>query len=328
MTNPSRTATRIDVHLAPDWRQRALENDVRTGLGAEPKFLPAKWFYDEAGSILFDRITKLDEYYPFRAEREILRDRAPEIVAASDADTLVELGSGTSEKSRVLLDAMHESGVLRRYVPFDVSEEMLRVTAEELNRDYPELTVHGIVGDFDRHIPLLPIHGRGMVAFLGSTIGNFEPAARKRFMHDVAGALDSGGTFLLGTDLVKDPQRLWAAYNDAEGVTAAFNLNMLRMLNRELDADFSLDHFEHAADWDDINEWIDIRVRSTCDQTVVIGDLDLAVDLAAGEEIRTEISAKFRLDGVVAEFADVGLEVVEQWTDTAGDFALTLARKP
>lgn len=321
-------STTIDVHLQPDWWRTALAHDVRTGLTATPRFLPAKWFYDERGSRLFDRITKLVEYYPFRAEREILRDRAGEIVAASAADTLVELGSGTSEKSRVLLDAMDRAGVLKRYVPFDVSEEMLRSAALELTEDYPGIAIHGIVGDFDRHIPLLPIEGTGMVAFLGSTIGNFEPVARKRFISDVAGALDTGGTFLLGTDLVKAPNRLWAAYNDAEGVTAEFNLNMLRMLNRELHADFDVDRFEHAADWDPVNEWIDIRVRSSCRQTVTVADLDLVVEFAPAEEIRTEISAKFRLEGVVAELAAAGLEVVGQWTDSSEDFALTLARKP
>lgn len=320
-------STTFDVHLEPEWWRVTLEQDVRRGLTAEPRSIPAKWFYDELGSQLFDRITKLDEYYPFRAERQILHDRAGEIVAAAGADTLVELGSGTSEKSRVLLDAMSEAGCLRRYVPFDVSEEMLRSAAIEINRDYPDVAVHGIVGDFDRHLPLIPIGGTGMVAFLGSTIGNFEPVARKRFIADVVEALAPGGTFLLGTDLVKEPARLWAAYNDAEGVTAQFNLNLLRMLNRELGADFDLDRFEHAADWDPVNEWIDIRVRSRERQTVTVGELDLVVEFDAAEEMRTEISAKFRLEGVVDELGEAGLEVVEQWTDDNQDFALTLARR-
>lgn len=321
------TATRIDVHLEPGWWRTTLEHDVRTGLLAEQRSIPAKWFYDELGSQLFDEITKLDEYYPFRAEREILSTRSAEIIAAAEADTLVELGSGTSEKSRVLLDAMAAAGVLKRYVPFDVSEEMLRSAADDIAADYPGTSVHGIVGDFDRHIPLVPIGGTGMVAFLGSTIGNFEPSDRKRFIADVVEALDPGGTFLLGTDLVKDADRLWAAYNDAQGVTAKFNLNMFTMINRELNADFDLDQFEHAADWDGANEWIDIRVRSKVAQSVHVRDLDLVVDFAAGEEIKTEISAKFRLDGIGTELEAAGLSVVEQWTDAAGDFALTLARK-
>ncbi|MCL4125100.1 UNVERIFIED_CONTAM: hypothetical protein GTU68_015371 [Idotea baltica] len=321
------TATQIDVHLQPGWWRTTLEHDVRAGLLAKVRSIPAKWFYDELGSQLFDDITKLDEYYPFRAEREILATRSGEIIAAAGADTLVELGSGTSEKSRVLLDAMAAAGVLKRYVPFDVSEEMLRSATEDIATDYPGISVHGIVGDFDRHIPLVPIGGTGMVAFLGSTIGNFEPSARKRFIADVAAALDTGGTFLLGTDLVKDPDRLWAAYNDAQGVTAEFNLNMFTMINRELNADFDLDQFEHVADWDATNEWIDIRVRSKIAQTVHVRDLDLVVDFAAAEEIRTEISAKFRLEGVGVELEAAGLAVVEQWTDQAGDFAMTLARK-
>lgn len=320
--------TEIDVHLDDGWWQATLEADVRAGLTDAPRSLPAKWLYDERGSQLFDEITKLDEYYPFRREREILRDRAHEIVAASEADTLVELGSGTSEKSRVLLDAMQATGQLRRYVPFDVSEEMLRLASVDVAEDYPGVEVHGIVGDFDRHIPLAPIEGRGMVAFLGGTVGNFEPAKRAKFLADVHEALDSGGTFLVGTDLVKDPARLWAAYNDAAGVTADFNLNVLRMLNRELEADFDLDHWEHAADWDPENEWIDIRVRSTRAQRVTVADLDLAIDVADGEEVRTEVSAKFRLDGIRRELEQVGLEFVDQWTDAAGDFALTLAIKP
>jgi len=326
MSTPQ-SSTPIDVHLEPDWWRRALEHDVRTGLAATPKSIPAKWFYDELGSQLFDEITKLDEYYPFRREREILMARSAEIVAASGADTLVELGSGTSEKSRVLLDAMQAAGTLKRYVPFDVSEEMLRLASDEINAEYPGVAVHGVVGDFERHIPLVPVAGTGMIAFLGSTIGNFEPPERAAFIADVAKALDPGGTFLLGTDLVKDPQRMWAAYNDAGGVTAAFNMNLLTMFNRELDADFELTQFEHAADWDAENEWIDIRLRSLVAQTVTIGQLDLQVDFAKGEEIRTEVSAKFYLDGVGRELAAVNLVVVEQWTDEAGDFALTLARK-
>jgi len=317
----------IDVHLQPGWWRSTLEHDVRTGLSASARAIPAKWFYDERGSQLFDDITKLDEYYPFRAEREILHSRSDEIVAAAGADTLVELGSGTSEKSRVLLDAMDKAGVLKRYVPFDVSEEMLRIAATSIEADYPGAVVHGIVGDFDRHIPLVPIGGTGMVAFLGSTIGNFAPDGRKRFIDAVAEALEPGGTFLLGTDLVKDPQRLWAAYNDAKGVTAEFNLNMLTMINRELAADFDIDKFEHVADWDATNEWIDIRVRSLVAQTVTIADLDLVVDLAAGEEIHTEISAKFRLEGIAGELEVAGLDIVEQWADEEGDFAMTLARK-
>lgn len=321
------TTPHIDVHLEPDWWRRTLEHDVLTGLGSAPRSIPAKWFYDELGSQLFDEITKLEEYYPFRAERQILHDHADEIVAASGADALVELGSGTSEKSRVMLDAMRRANTLRRYVPFDVSEEMLRLAAADIASDYPGVEVYGIVGDFERHIPLVPIGGTGMVAFLGSTIGNFEPAARTKFIADVSSALEPGGSLLLGTDLVKSPDRLWAAYNDASGVTAAFNLNVLTMINRELNADFDLEQFEHAADWDAENEWVNIRVRSLTAQTVSVADLELTFDIAAGEEIHTEISAKFRLDDIKTELAAAGLDVVGQWTDRAGDYALSLGMK-
>ena len=318
----------IDVHLAPDWWRTTLEAEIRTGLTSTPRSIPAKWLYDERGSQLFDEITRLDEYYPFRAEREILRDHSVAITAASEADTLVELGSGTSEKSRVLLDAMQANGQLKRYVPFDVSEEMLRIAATEIAEAYPGIEVHGIVGDFDRHIPDAPVRGRGMIAFLGSTIGNLPPEARPGFIADVVTALDSGGTFLVGTDLVKDPQRLWAAYNDSLGISAEFNRNVLRMINRELDANFDLDAFEHAADWDAENEWIDIRVRCVRAHRVTVAGLGIEFDVAEGEEIKTEISAKFRLDGIARELEVAGLVLVDQWTDAAGDFALTLARKP
>lgn len=317
----------IDVHLETGWWRNALESEVRSGLSERPRAIPAKWLYDERGSELFDEITRLPEYYPFRSEREILAARSAEIVAVSNADTLVELGSGTSEKSRVLLDAMAANGQLRRYVPFDVSEEMLRKSATEIAEEYDGIEVHGVVGDFDRHIRLSPVKGRGMIAFLGSTIGNLEPISRKRFIADVAAALDVGGSFLVGTDLIKDAQRLHAAYNDSAGVTAEFNLNVLRMLNRELKADFDLDRFEHAADWDPVDSWIDIRVRSLVDQQVTIGDLDLTIDVAADEEIRTEVSTKFSLDGIAAELEAAGLRLTKQWTDEAGDFALTLATK-
>ncbi len=318
----------IDVHLAPGWWRATLESEIRAGLTADRKAIPAKWLYDERGSQLFDEITRLDEYYPFRAEREILQEHSVAITAASTADTLVELGSGTSEKSRVLLDAMRRNGQLKRYVPFDVSEEMLRIAAVEIAEAYPGIEVHGIVGDFDRHIPDAPVRGRGMIAFLGSTIGNLEPGMRAPFIDDVVKALDRDGSFLVGTDLVKDVDRLWAAYNDAEGISAEFNLNILRMLNRELDANFDLDNFRHSAEWDAENEWIDIGLRSLADQRVRIGALDLTIDVAEGEEIHTEISAKFHLDGIADELAGAGLELVDQWTDRRGDFALTLARKP
>ena len=316
---------RVDVHLEPDAMARALEADVRAGLTAPIKWLPPKWFYDERGSELFDLITRLPEYYPTRTERAILAEHATEIASRSRADTLVELGSGTSEKTRLILDALDDAGTLRRFVPFDVSEETLRSAAESLAREYDPCEVHAVVGDFEHHLSQIPIGGRRVVAFLGSTIGNLAPEARAKFLAEVASALRPGDGFLLGTDLVKDPERLVRAYDDAQGVTAEFNRNVLRVLNRELDADFDVDAFAHVAIWDPEDEWIEMRLRADGAQQIAISRLGLDVDFADGEELRTEISAKFRRDGVERELAAVGLEVAEWWTDPAGDFALSLS---
>jgi L-histidine Nalpha-methyltransferase len=319
------TAIRVDVHLEPDAMTRALEDDARAGLTAPFKSLPPKWFYDERGSELFEVITRLPEYYPTRTERAILIERAPEIASRSRADTLVELGSGTSEKTRLILDALEDAGTLRRFVPFDVSEETLRSAAASIARDYDTCEVHAVVGDFEHHLSQIPAGGRRVVAFLGSTIGNLAPEARAKFLAEVASILRPGDAFLLGTDLVKDPDRLVRAYDDAGGVTAEFNRNVLRVLNRELDADFDVDAFAHVAKWDPEEEWIEMRLRADGAQHVTIARLGLDVDFADGEELRTEISAKFRRDGVGRELAAVGLEVAEWWTDPAGDFALSLS---
>ena len=323
----SPTLLPVDVHLRPDELERALSADVRSGLTAQPKVLPPKWFYDQRGSELFDEITRLEEYYPTRREAEIIGRVAP-AVAAFGAETLVELGSGSSEKTRVLLDAMVEDGRLARYVPFDVSEEFLRSSAAALAEQYPALAVGAVVGDFERHLPALatlPGNGPRLVAFLGGTIGNLDPAQRATFFAALADALRPGDGLLLGTDLVKDADRLVRAYDDAAGVTAAFNKNVLAVINRHLDADFDLDRFAHVASWDDEAEWIEMRLRSLGAQQVHVRDLDLVVDLADDEEIRTEISAKFRRDRVADEVAAAGFELREWWTDAAGDFALSLS---
>lgn len=317
----------IDVHLGPGDLRSALEADVAKGLTSTPKHLQPKWFYDDRGSELFDAITRLPEYYPTEAERSILRERAAEIVTTAGTDTLVELGSGTSDKTRVLLDAMADAGQLRRYVPFDVSEGTLRYSAAELGHRHPELVVHGVVGDFERHLGLLPRSGRRMVAFLGGTIGNFDPAARTEFLERLVDTFGPDDTFLLGTDLVKDPTRLVAAYDDAAGVTAQFNKNVLTVLNRELHADFDAEQFEHVAIWDDVNEWIEMRLRSRREQVVRLPDLELEVAFSAGEDLRTEISSKFRRDGLEAELDAAGLELCGWWTDAAGDYALSLSRR-
>ena len=317
---------RIDVLLGPDDIAAALRHDVVAGLTATPKTLPPKWFYDDHGCDLFDQITRLPEYYPTEAERTILTTEAATIAEVSGADTIVELGSGTSDKTRTLLDAFWAAGQLRTFVPFEVNEATVVAAADAIAARYPGLDVHAVVGDFERHLGDLPRAGTRMVAFLGSTIGNFAPAERKHFLAELADTLQPGDTVLLGTDLVKDVARLEAAYDDAAGVTAAFNRNVLAVVNRELDADFAVDAFAHRAFFDTANEWIEMRLVSRDDQVVHIGALDLAVAFAAGEELRTEISAKFRRAGVEAELAAVGLTLERWWTDPAGDFALSLAR--
>lgn len=316
---------RVDVHLEPGAMARALEADVRAGLGGMPKSLPPKWFYDDRGSELFDEITRLPEYYPTRTERSILLAHAGDIAELTKADTLVELGSGTSEKTRILLAALADAGTLRRFVPFDVSEQTLRDAAAAVAAEYDQIDVHAVVGDFEHHLGELPSGGTRIVAFLGSTIGNLAPGPRAGFLADLAAGLAPGDALLLGTDLVKDVDRLVAAYDDAAGVTAEFNRNVLRVLNRELDADFDPEAFTHVARFDPEAEWIEMRLRAEGEQRATIATLGLDVRFAPGEEVRTEISAKFRREGVERELAAAGLELAEWWTDPDGDFALSLS---
>jgi L-histidine Nalpha-methyltransferase len=316
---------RVDVHLSGVDLETALADDVRRGLTAKPKELPPKWFYDDRGSDLFDQITRLTEYYPTRAERAILDARASEIAALTGADTLVELGSGTSEKTRLLLSALADAGTLDRFVPFDVSEQTLRDAAAAVADEYG-IDVHAVVGDFEHHLPEVPDGGRRLVAFLGGTIGNLAPDARAAFLAEIADGLGPDDMLLLGTDLVKDVDRLEAAYDDAAGVTAEFNRNVLHVVNRELDADFVPASFEHVARFDPTHEWIEMRLRARAPMAVRVGALDLTVEFSEHEEMRTEISAKFRREGVEAELAAAGLELAAWWTDPSGDFALSLAR--
>ncbi len=315
----------IEVFLVEGDQRRALEHDARTGLSATPKWLPPVWFYDERGSGLFDEITRLPEYYPTRAERDLLEGHAAEIAAASGAETLVELGAGTCDKSRVLLDALRRHGTLRRYVPLDVSDATLWGAAKLLAEEYEGLEIHALAADFHRHLDKLPTGGRRMVAFLGGTIGNFTPAERARFLFDLDCNMSAGDSLLLGTDLVKDRTRLVAAYDDAAGVTAEFNKNVLLVLNRELGADFDVDRFEHVAVWDEDERWIEMRLRSTEDQVVRVDALDLEVAFSRAEEMRTEISAKFSPEQVEAELWEAGFVVDATWGADEGEFLLTLA---
>ncbi len=330
MTDPTERGAdtdrvRVDVLMGPTDLDDALRSDVRRGLTSTPKELPPKWFYDDRGCELFDEITRLPEYYPTERERAILRAEAATIAEISGADTLVELGSGTSDKTRVLLDALADSGRLHRFVPFEISETTLRAAAAAIAREYDGVDVHAVVGDFERHLGDLPSGGTRLIAFLGGTIGNLAPVERKRFLADLADTMQPGDHFLLGTDLVKDVERLEAAYDDSQGVTAQFNLNVLRVVNRELGADFDLTRFAHLARFDTDDEWIEMRLVSLADQTVQVGGLHLDVTFAAGEEMRTEISAKFRRAGIEAELAGAGLRLVRWMTDPDGDFALSLS---
>ncbi|XXF78133.1 L-histidine N(alpha)-methyltransferase [Myxococcaceae bacterium GXIMD 01537] len=320
-------AIQVDVHVQPGEARRALKEEVLAGLGATPKELSPKWLYDERGSQLFDEITRLPEYYPTRREREILLAHAGDVARESGADTLIELGSGTSEKTRLLLDAMLETGRLARFVPFDVSEAFLRRAAADLSREYPGLGVHAVVGDFERHLGRLPTGGRRLVAFLGGTIGNFKPAQRARFYGELAAGLAPGDGLLLGTDLLKDRGRLFAAYNDSAGVTAAFNRNVLSVLNRELGADFDTRAFEHLAPFDEDNGWVEMRLISRRPQAVKVAALRRFIHFEQDEVLRTEVSCKFRREQVEAELAAAGLSLRAWWTDAAGDFALSLFLK-
>jgi len=314
----------VDVHVTSEARRAALEADVRSGLTSRPKSLPPTWFYDERGSALFDEITRLPEYYLTRAERSILDVHAADIVGASDAGTLVELGSGTSDKTRLLLDAMSASGRLRGFVPFDVSEETLRRAAEDITAAYG-IEVRAVVGDFHRHLSEIPVDGHRLVAFLGSTIGNLTPAERGRFLADLGATMTPDDHLLLGTDLVKDRARLLAAYDDSAGVTAEFNRNLLLVLNRELGGHFDPADFDHVALWDDRARWIEMRLRSRSRQVVEIEGLGMHVAFEPGEDLRTEISAKFSSEQVARELGAGGFRVEGGWTDPAGEFLLTLA---
>jgi L-histidine N-alpha-methyltransferase len=324
MTTPLHVERRLPDGFLAD----SLRADARAGLTATPKFLPPKWFYDANGSALFEKITDLPEYYPTRAEREILRAAAGQIASSSRAGTLVELGSGSSEKTRLLIDALREAGTLRTYVPVDVSEPALLAAASALLTEYPGLEVRAVVSDFEHHLGLPPRAAGDpprLVAFLGSTIGNLLPAQRAAFLARVRASLSAGDTLLLGTDLVKSPAVLVAAYDDAAGVTAAFNKNVLAVLNAELGADFDSDAFEHVAAWNAEAEWIEMRLRAVADQTVHGPGIGLTVQFAAGEEMRTEISAKFRREGVAAELAAAGFTLRHWWTDPEARFGLSLS---
>ncbi len=316
----------IDSYLH-EGQERSLADDVLDGLTRPFKELPPKHFYDARGAELFDRICELPEYYPTRTERSILQSSAARIASATAASELVELGSGTAAKTRVLLDALHSAGTLRLYIPVDVTESMVRDCARELTGEYPGLRVHGVIGDFERHLDRVPAaSGPRLVVFLGGTIGNFPPGSRRRFLREISRLLGPQDHLLVGTDLVKDPRVLTRAYDDAEGVTAEFNRNLLEVLNRELRADFDPEDFDHVALFNREHEWIEMRLRARREHTTIVRDLDLSVHFEQGEEVRTEISAKFTRERVEQDLDAAGLEIVSWLTDPQELFALTLSR--
>jgi L-histidine N-alpha-methyltransferase len=316
----------IDVHLSGSDLRDAMERDVRVGLGCQPKSIPPVYFYDDRGSRLFDQITRLPEYYPTRSERSILDAHAADIAERSGADTLVELGAGTCDKSRIILDAMQSAGNLRRFVPLDVSDTTLWEAADALSTEYPGVVVSAVVGDFHRHLDQLPTSGRRLFAFLGGTIGNLDPSQRREFFMQLGKVMALDDRLLLGTDLVKDRSQLVSAYDDHTGVTAEFNLNVLSVLNRELSADFDPQRFEHVARWNEEDQRIEMWLRSLEDQTIRVTDLDLEVEFSEGEEMLTEISTKFSREALNTELNECGFVVESAWASPHDEFLMSLAR--
>ena len=319
---------RIDVQLDEQQWGKHLAEQTREGLISPTPWMPPVWFYDERGSDLFDQITRLPEYYPTEAERAILAVHSDEIASITNANTLVELGSGTSDKTRLLIDALRRHGSLQTFGPMDCAESTLRDASEQIAAQHPGLVISGLVGDFNAHLAHLPRGGNRLIAFLGSTIGNFNPEGRAAFLAHLGSIADPGDYILLGTDLVKSESRLEDAYNDSQGVTAEFNLNALAVMNRELDADFDLAGFKHHAPWVADKSRIEMRLIALGEQHVSIPGLGITLAIADGEWIQTEVSTKFTAPQVASELAGVGLDVVRQWTDPAGDFLVTLARAP
>ncbi|MBL1079558.1 L-histidine N(alpha)-methyltransferase [Nocardia sp. 2] len=321
------TPATLDIHLTDEDLTAALRKDVREGLTATPKSLPPKWFYDARGSELFEQITALPEYYPTRTERALLERVVGEIAQIAQAEVLVELGAGSAAKTRLLLDALTSGGPLKKYVPQDVSVSALREAADQVAVEFPGLSVHGVVSDFTATLDNLPRGGRRMIAFLGGTIGNLIPSERAEFLSGIHEVLEPGEQLLLGAGLVIDPSILVPAYDDAAGVTAEFNRNVLHVLNARLGADFDPSRFDHVALWDAENEWIEMRLRATADMSVTIPALNLTVDFTAGEQMRTEISAKFRRETLESELATAGFTAERTWTDPDTRFALVLAER-
>jgi L-histidine N-alpha-methyltransferase len=315
----------IAVHLSPEEARNHMLADALKGLLGEEKSIPPVWFYDERGSRLFEEITQLPEYYPTRAERALLEAHARSIADLAKADTLVELGAGACEKTRVLLSALQATGSLGSYVPFDVSDEFLRGAATTLSEEFTSLDIHVVIGDFHHHLAEIPAEGRRLIAFLGGTIGNLDPTQRARFLFDLNCSMSSTDSLLIGTDLVKDAARLVAAYDDAAGVTADFNRNVLHVLNEQLGGDFDPELFRHVALWNEREQWIEMRLRATASNEVSLTEAGITVHFDQGEDMLTEISAKFTPERIDRELVDAGFVVDGMWGADDGEFLLTLA---
>lgn len=317
----------IDVRLPANWADDEMKADITRAFTNSPIVLPPKWLYDQAGSEIFSAITRLPEYYPTEAERNLLTRHAEEIVEQTGVDTLVELGSGTSDKTTTLLDAFTQKGKLATFSPVDVSQETLLAAADSLAERYAGLKVSGLVGDFTRHLPHLPTGDRRLVAFLGGTIGNFYVQERRAFLGALADVLAPGEWLLLGFDPLKDVGKVMAAYNDRQGVTARFVSNVLRVINTKLSANFDTGDFEYVPFWDDREKRVDMRLRASMPQTVRIEDLNLGVELGEGDEIRVEISTKFDPQSLNEEITDAGFSVRSVFLADGDEFGLLLAQR-
>ncbi len=330
MTVPDPFAGRVVLHNRLEERESPfrLAEDARRGLASRPKTMPPKYFYDARGSRLFEAITRLPEYYQTRTETSILERWAPGIVRDLRPAALIEFGSGSAAKTRVILDSMRREGVLEGYGPLDVSADASRRASDALVREYPELSVEGVVGDFE-HPHDLPFPGRRrLLAFLGSTIGNLDRDRSVGFLQRVAAEMTPADGFIIGFDLVKDRETLERAYNDSAGVTAEFNLNLLRIMNRELLADFDLQEFEHRAFFNEPESRIEMHLVSRRAQTVSLRAIDFEAGFELGESIRTELSHKYTRTSVRRLLASAGLRLVAWMTDSQDRFALALARRP
>ena len=325
MPSKRESLIQIDCHSGARGPFANLAEDVRRGLTKTPKELPSKYFYDAKGALLFHQICELPEYYLTRTERAILERIADDIIAACRPTTLVEFGPGNAHKTRLLLEAMARAGLLDLYVPIDLSEDLLWEIAASLGNDYPGLNIHGIIGDFEQPLVLPPAEGRRLIVFLGSTIGNLTPVEAVTFLRNVAGLLAPHDRFLLGTDLVKDVEVLERAYNDSAGVTAAFNRNILSVINRHLGADFDLDRFEHLAFYNTEASRIEMHLVAREAHRVSIDGLDLIVDFAKGESIRTEISCKYTRVMIETMLREAGLRLLRWETDDDHRLALSLS---